>query len=181
VDFRNSNKLGVHVGAPISNDPEPDEQLYLLLTELFYLLDDADRQFFGEYSLSTRQFWALSHLRESGGLSMVDLSRMLFTDKSNVTGIADKLEAAGLIKRGPAPQDRRVILLTLTPEGIERYEQVLTAHQQRIRALMGSNEVALRQAIRILDPIRSRFKQHLHPAQPAPATQANLVSGAEKR
>lgn len=156
------------MGAP--SEAEPHEQLYLLLTDLFYLLDDTDRQFFGEYGLSTRQFWALHHLSETDGLSMIDLSRMLFTDKSNVTAIADRLEAAGYIKRRPAPQDRRVVLLSLTPEGAERHEQVLSAHQQRIRALMGSDEADLLQIIRMLEPIRVRFTQHLHPTvQPAPA------------
>lgn len=161
------------MGAPNPADPDPEEQLYLLLTDLFYLLDDTDRQFFGEYGLSTRQFWALHHLSETDGLSMIDLSRMLFTDKSNVTAIADRLEAARLVKRSPSPQDRRVILLSLTPEGVERHEQVLAAHQQRIRTLMGSNEADLRQIIRMLEPIRSRFAQHLHPnAQPAPASRS---------
>ncbi|HEX9037562.1 MAG TPA: MarR family transcriptional regulator [Ktedonobacterales bacterium] len=153
---------------PVTAESEPEEQLYLLLTDLFYLLDDTDRQFFGEYGLSTRQFWALHHLSETDDMSMIDLSRLLFTDKSNVTAIADRLEASGLIKRRPAPQDRRVILLSLTPEGSERYAQVLAAHQQRIGMLMGSDRKALRQIIQSLEPIRSRLAQYLHPsAQPA--------------
>lgn len=158
-----------------------EHELYLLLTDLFYLLDDNDRQFFGEFGLSTRQFWALHHLSETEGLSMIDLSRLLFTDKSNVTAIADRLEAAGLIKRSPAPQDRRVILLTLTPEGAERHEQVLVAHHERIRSLMGDDEAALQQALRILESIRSRFEQHLHPgASHTPATQPTPASGKSR-
>lgn len=163
----------------LSADHGPEHDLYLLLTELFYLLDDTDRQFFGEYGLSTRQFWALHHLSETDGLSMIDLSRMLFTDKSNVTAIADRLEAAGLIKRSPAPQDRRVILLTLTPEGAERHEQVWAAHQERIRALIGSDEEALSQAIRVLESIRTRFEQYLHPN--APHTPANPPAPASAK
>lgn len=164
----NPTQTGGHVGAPSAS--EPHEQLYLLLTDLFYLLDDTDRQFFGEYGLSTRQFWALHHLSETDGLSMIELSRMLFTDKSNVTAIADRLEEAGFIKRTPAPHDRRVVLLSLTPEGTKRHEQVFSAHQERIRALMGSDDADLRQIIRMLEPIRARFAQHLHPtSQPAPA------------
>lgn len=151
---------------PPSDDHGPEHNLYLLLTDLFYLLDDTDRQFFGEYGLSTRQFWALHHLNTTDGLSMIDLSRLLFTDKSNITAIADRLEAAGLVKRSPAPQDRRVILLTLTPEGCERHEQVWAAHQERIRALMGSDAEALNQAISILESIRARFEQHLHSSAP---------------
>ncbi len=147
-------------------DNSPEQEIYLLLTDLFYLLDDTDRQFFGEYGLSTRQFWALHHLSEVDGLSMIDLSRMLFTDKSNVTAIADRLESAGLIKRSPALQDRRVIMLTLTPEGVALHEQVFAAHEQRIRTLIGSDEEVLQQAVQILEPIRSRFQRYLHPGVP---------------
>ncbi len=141
----------------------PEQDLYLLLTDLFYLLDDTDRQFFGEYGLSTRQFWALHHLSETDSLSMIDLSRMLFTDKSNITAIADRLEGADLIKRTPAPQDRRMILLSLTPKGRERHAEVFAAHQDRIRAIMGGDEATLQQVIQNLERIRQRFERHLHP------------------
>jgi len=152
-----------------SSDSDPEQDLYLLLTDMFYLLDDTDRQFFGEFGLSTRQFWALHHLSETdNGLSMIDLSRALFTDKSNVTAITDRLEAAGLVKRTPAPQDRRMILLTLTPAGRQRHEEVFAAHQDRIRALIGSDAVALRRIISTLEPIRYRLEQYLHPSAPHP-------------
>lgn len=148
-------------------ESEPEQELYLLLTELFYLLDDTDRQFFGEYGLSTRQFWALHHLSETESLSMIDLSRLLFTDKSNVTAITDRLESAKLLKRGPAPQDRRMILLTLTPEGRELHTRVFAAHQERIRMLIGGGDGAtLHHVIQALEPIRSRFEQYLHPGAP---------------
>lgn len=166
----------------LSANHDAEQELYLLLTDLFYLLDDTDRQFFGEYGLSTRQFWALHHLSETDGLSMIDLSRLLFTDKSNVTAIADRLEAAGLIKRSPASQDRRVIMLMLTPEGRERHAQVLAAHQNRIRDLIGSDEEALKQAIQILELIRHRFQQYLHPRTPQDTgVQTSPTSGPAKR
>lgn len=148
----------------------PEQELYLLLTDMFYLLDDTDRQFFGEFGLSTRQFWALHHLSETESLSMIDLSRLLFTDKSNITAIADRLETAGLVERKPATQDRRVILLSLTPAGRQRHDQVLAVHQDRIRMLIGNDEEALRQAIRTLEPIRKRLGQYLQSRVPQVST-----------
>jgi len=160
--FRNPRQEA-HVKVSTSADHGPEQELYLLLTGLFYLLDDTDRQFFGEYGLSTRQFWALHHLSETDGLSMIDLSRLLFTDKSNITAIADRLESASLIKRSPAPQDRRMTLLTLTPEGRQRHDEVFAAHQERIRSIIGGDEATLRQVIQHLERIHVRFEQHLHP------------------
>lgn len=141
----------------------PEQDLYLLLTDLFYLLDDTDRQFFGEFGLSTRQFWALHHLSETDGLSMIDLSRLLFTDKSNITAIADRLEGADLIKRSQTPQDRRMTLLILTPKGRQLHDEVFAAHQERIRAIIGGDEATLRQVIHNLERIHRRFEQYLHP------------------
>lgn len=115
-----------------------EQDVYRLLIKLFLLLDDCDRQFFTEYGLSARQFWALQHLDEQQGRSMVDLSRVILTDKSNITGIVDRLERASLAQRTPAPHDRRVILITLTPEGRRLRDFVNQQHEARIRDLIGS-------------------------------------------
>src|SRR6266571_2014875 len=120
-----------------SNHGISDEQdAYRMLTKTFILLDDCDRYFFAEFGLSTRQFWALTHLDEQQGCSMVDLSRMLLTDKSNVTGIVDRMERLNLVVRTPAPHDRRVILITLTPDGRRLRDHVNEQHEIRIRDLM---------------------------------------------
>jgi DNA-binding MarR family transcriptional regulator len=50
---------------------------------------------------------------------MSEVARVLACDASNVTGIIDRLEDRGLVKRGDAPRDRRVKMLELTPEGAE--------------------------------------------------------------
>ncbi|GCE26808.1 MarR family transcriptional regulator [Dictyobacter alpinus] len=111
-------------------------EIYQLLSKTFILLDDSDTRFFAEYGLSTRQFWALQHLDEVNGRSMVDLSRLLFTDKSNVTGIIDRLEHLKLVKRVPSTHDRRVTLIMLTTEGSHLREKVDEQHGLRIFEVM---------------------------------------------
>lgn len=46
-----------------------------------------------------------------------ELARRLHYDPSNITTLADSLEARGLIERRPDASDRRFRLLALTPEG----------------------------------------------------------------
>jgi DNA-binding MarR family transcriptional regulator len=46
-----------------------------------------------------------------------ELARRLHYDPSNITALADSLEARGLIERRPDASDRRFRLLALTPEG----------------------------------------------------------------
>ena len=67
--------------------------------------------------LSPVQCHAL-HLIEPGRpLPMSRLADTLSCDASNVTGLIDRLESKGLIRRQPSPQDRRLKVLDLTPAG----------------------------------------------------------------
>ena len=58
-------------------------------------------------------------------LPMSALAERLFCDASNVTGLADRLESRGLVRRQSAEGDRRVKALTITPAGIALRKQVL--------------------------------------------------------
>ena len=50
-------------------------------------------------------------------LPMSRLADTLSCDASNVTGLVDRLESRGLVRREASPQDRRVKVLKLTPTG----------------------------------------------------------------
>jgi DNA-binding MarR family transcriptional regulator len=117
-----------------------EQDVYSALSKVFLLLDDGDRRFFAEHGLSARQFWALHHLDEKVGRPMMDLSRLLFTDKGNVTGIVDRLEKLGLVTRSPAPNDRRATLIKLTTEGRHVRDRINVQHEARVSDLLGSVE-----------------------------------------
>ena len=78
---------------------------------------------------------------------MSALAERLFCDASNVTGIADRLEARGLVRRQPAAGDRRVKALTITPAGVRLRQQVVELMSQppeAIAALSEDDQRALR-------------------------------------
>jgi DNA-binding MarR family transcriptional regulator len=50
-------------------------------------------------------------------LPMGRLAKVLACDASNVTGLVDRLESRGLVRRRPSAEDRRVKVLILTPTG----------------------------------------------------------------
>lgn len=58
--------------------------------------------------------------------AMNELATHLSCDRSNVTGIADRLESQGLVER-VSGADRRVTMLQLTPKGAHAREE-LAAH-----------------------------------------------------
>src|ERR1700754_2054338 len=70
-----------------------------------------------ELGLSFQQSMALMRLEPGSPLPMSALAQALQCDNSNVTGIVDRLEAAGLAERRPAARDRRVKTVALTPKG----------------------------------------------------------------
>ncbi|QBD82088.1 MarR family transcriptional regulator [Ktedonosporobacter rubrisoli] len=148
-----------------------EQEVYRLLTKTFYLLDDSDHRFCAEHGLNTRQFWTLQNLDQERGCSMVDLSRVLFTDKSNVTGIIDRLEHLKLVKRSSDPHDRRVILITLTPEGILLREKLKEEHSQLIHRLMGA--VDCRRLCALQDHLRAiseNIETYLEQGNTAPSS-----------
>ena len=69
-----------------------------------------------EFDLAPQQAIALRILG-GGPVPMGELARYLMCDSSNVTGITDRLEERGLVRRQPGEKDRRVKMLVLTEEG----------------------------------------------------------------
>jgi DNA-binding MarR family transcriptional regulator len=67
------------------------------------------------FDLTPAQARALLALEDAA--PMRSLADVLHCDASNVTGIADRLEARGLVARQAARGDRRVKLLAVTPAG----------------------------------------------------------------
>jgi len=62
-------------------------------------------------------------LLQKNGQAMSNLSRLLSLDNSTVTGLVDRLEKAGYLRRGAKSDDRRVSLIHITPQGKKEAEK----------------------------------------------------------
>jgi DNA-binding MarR family transcriptional regulator len=98
-----------------------------------------------ELGLAPQQAGALKALVEP--VPMGDLAASLHCDSSNVTGIVDRLEERGLVHREPAPGDRRVKMLVLTPKG-ERLRQEITRRFTEPPAQLASLSLRDQKALR---------------------------------
>ena len=95
---------------------EPALQLWTMLRDrAFASLKDDFTARVAECSLSLPQGKLIRELARPE--SQRDLARRLHYDPSNITSLADSLEARGLIERRADASDRRFRLLALTPEG----------------------------------------------------------------
>jgi len=104
-----------------------------------------------ELGLTFAQAHALRLLDPARPLAMSALAQLLVCDASNVTGIADRLEARGLVERRSAGKDRRVKVLALTASGIElrdRVYELMSEPPKAIAALSNEDQRALRDILR---------------------------------
>jgi MarR family transcriptional regulator, organic hydroperoxide resistance regulator len=65
------------------------------------------------------------------------LAESIGADKTRIIGVLDELQRKGLILREPDPADRRVRLLSITPEGRRVRESVQAAIQEGEERLLG--------------------------------------------
>jgi DNA-binding MarR family transcriptional regulator len=70
-----------------------------------------------ELQLSPAQCHLLRAIEPGRPIPMRHAAQALACDASNVTGLVDRLESRGLIRRRPSDEDRRVTMLELTPTG----------------------------------------------------------------
>ncbi|GIM46799.1 MarR family transcriptional regulator [Collibacillus ludicampi] len=72
----------------------------------------------GAFGLSQQQWSLLSVLADApDGMKMTDLGKLLMVTKANMTGMIDRLERDGYVKRVPDPNDRRVTYVVLLEKG----------------------------------------------------------------
>jgi len=112
-------------------DLSPD--VYRLINEVFLLGDDIDRQLFGHFKLTVRQYHLLNWLDARGPAGLTELAQLLLCDKSNVTHIARRLLAANLIEKVP-DEDRRFTVVRLTTAGRKIHDKAKVALAESIAA-----------------------------------------------
>ncbi|MDX2297412.1 MULTISPECIES: MarR family winged helix-turn-helix transcriptional regulator [Streptomyces] len=123
--------------------------------ELMELLSVSLGVYYGEFTaaaasenLTASQGKALTVLRR-GPAAMRALAETMTCDASNITGIIDRLEKRGLVRREAGTSDRRVKNVILTPEG-ERVADAIRARMRTTRAGLDSLDTEDRDRLRTL-------------------------------
>lgn len=122
--------------APDHSQKESTQFYHLLISLYMHLMEGEDR-LFGAEGIERNMFWALWHIgRSPQGTSMTALSRAIWSDKSTITHLVDRMEEAGLVQRSAHRQDRRVKTLILTHKGRITLSRLVELHQQVIEHLL---------------------------------------------
>jgi DNA-binding MarR family transcriptional regulator len=77
------------------------------------------------HDLTPMQFAALAKLYDAGSISQNALGRLTAMDAATIKGVIDRLATRCYIEARPDPEDARLRLLTLTPQGRAALENAL--------------------------------------------------------
>jgi DNA-binding MarR family transcriptional regulator len=104
-----------------------------------------------DLDLSPTQCHVLHLIEPERPLPMGRLAETLSCDASNVTGLVDRLQARGLVRRQPSPGDRRIKVLHLTPAGTRLRGQLLRRMTEGSLPLSRLSQAQCRTLVQILE------------------------------
>ena len=113
-----------------------------------------------QFDVTLPQFDVMAALeRKPDGMTMTELSRFLMVSNGNVTGIIDRLVADKMVVRQAPADDRRAIIVRLTPRGLKDFTTMAKAHETWIDGLLSEfNTGEADTLIRHLDGLSSRIR-----------------------
>ncbi len=103
-------------------------------------LDRAASDLLSELGITAGAFNALLEIERHGedGIAPSELARSLAVARRTATLYVDVLTQNGWASRRPHPDDRRMVLASLTPDGRSLLDRVGETYRQRLADLLGS-------------------------------------------
>jgi DNA-binding MarR family transcriptional regulator len=115
--------------------------------------------------LSIPQCDMLTTLSEQEGVNQQELAKRLYVTKGNISGLLDRLEAAGFVERRSLASDRRQYSIRLTDAGRTMAERAIAVQHKWLASTLGLLEEAEldaleAQLLRLRDLIREQETAH---------------------
>jgi DNA-binding MarR family transcriptional regulator len=111
--------------------------------------------------ITPSQTGVLFLLKQKDGRTMTELSQLLGADNSSMTGLIDRLEKSGFVRRLASPEDRRALRIHITPDGVEeivKARAVIRRVNDEIKA--GHSEEEIAAFAKILGSFSSKFNRN---------------------
>lgn len=94
--------------------------------------------------LEAAQYQVLGVLMRSGPHSMSEIGRILYFSKPYITVLIDSLMENGWVERGKDPDDRRIVVISITPGGKKHLHRAFEAYKTDVKTMLaglGSEEI----------------------------------------
>ena len=129
------------------DDHHAQVRLWLRLLTCTTLIEGEIRRRLRDHSdFTLPRFDLMAQLDKArGGMTLGELSSRMMVSNGNVTGLAERLVAQGLVTRKPSPHDRRVQIVSLSAEGRRAFRKIARAHESWIAEIfsgLSSNDTA---------------------------------------
>ena len=140
--------------------PEKETLIVQLLLKCGLFLQREMNQVCQRFGLKQQQFSVLNEIIWHGPLTQKELGERLLFEKSNVSKIVKILFERKWIGVAVATHDRRLTLLSETPEGFATWEKSMQAFKEsssELISILSENEQL--NAIRFLNTLQNAFKR----------------------
>ena len=135
-------------------------QAVMLILHIMRNLRTAGMEVNLDIELSYPQILVLYALLEKGTSSMSELSKWLKISHGVATRTVDRLVDKGMVERRHGIEDRRVVLVSLSPNGEDYAEKMITYHLEEMNKVFSSVPSRERQGfIRLLAEIDKQLEK----------------------
>ncbi|MCK6587055.1 MAG: MarR family transcriptional regulator [Polyangiaceae bacterium] len=146
--------------APLPTDSKLE--IDAIVETIIYLYTESRRLTKGmasQFGLTGPQLTVIKLLETFGDLSLSSLSERIRAQNSTVTGIIDRMEREGLVRRERSTADRRVVFIRLSEKGARLAREIEVEPMEIFRsALLGLSRDDLRDLLRILTKLQRRVR-----------------------
>jgi DNA-binding MarR family transcriptional regulator len=152
-------------------DHKAELRLWLRLLTCATLVEDEVRSRLRQsFDVTLPRFDLMAQLHKTpGGMTLSELSSRMMVSNGNLTALVERLAEAGQLERRPAPQDRRAVIVALTPVGERAFAQMAEQHEDWIADMLaGLSEGEIEQLMGLLGKLKhsARSAIDLNPRTP---------------
>lgn len=144
-----------------AEDMERIARLEEALRGISYLLNFLTRNFLRQERLTLPRFWALLCLARRERTTMGELQERLLISPGSVTALVDGLVGDGLVERYRSEEDRRLVVLSLSPAGREVLERVMSFRHTLLQEAFGADPVT-ETTLEVLEKAQRRLEELGH-------------------
>jgi DNA-binding MarR family transcriptional regulator len=94
-----------------------EDQVGFILRRAHQYATDVFNEVMAGFDVTPMQFAALAKLHDLGPTSQNQLGRLIAMDPATIFGVAGRLVRRGLVRQSIEPNDARLVMLALTPDG----------------------------------------------------------------
>lgn len=114
--------------SPEAAAKEPFLETVRALVRTYQAFSSYSEAFVRQHNLTPAQFDVIATLGNTNGMTMGEIGEKTLITKGTLTGVVDRLIKKDLVTREVPPENRRSVLVKLTHQGEQIFQQVFPAH-----------------------------------------------------